>query len=291
MLLPIQRVLEGRFHRVACAAILFILWANAWFGSLSAQSAAEVAKLPALRILETATQDRFGVFGVKGAKPAPTLFIFATALEDLGGYTDVGRQLLKHGVLTVALDPPCHGSDLRAGEPPQLRGWRVRVEKGESLVDPFTTRATAVLDHLIHEGFTEPERVMAFGVSRGGFLAFHFAAADRRIKAVAAVSPVTRLSALTEFAGLENHKAVDALSVVHLADRLAGRAVWISIGNNDARVDTDSAVAFARKLATPRQNSNQILPVELIVGPSLGHHAIEHANELAADWLGRQLGF
>jgi dienelactone hydrolase len=239
---------------------------------------------------------RFGLLGEKKAKPAPTLFVFATALEGMQGdsyYTAIVRLLAPHGFLGVALDPPCHGADAKKDEPGELNGWRARLEKGNDLVGTFTARASAVLDYLIKEGYTDTERVAVCGTSRGGFLAYHFAAADRRVKAAAGFSPVTNLLALREFAGLEKHEPTQKLSVVRHADRLAGRAVWVSIGNNDERVSTDDAIAFARRVvaasAASMKGEKRAIPVELVVGPSVGHSAIAQENELAAAWLLRQV--
>jgi dienelactone hydrolase len=252
---------------------------------------------PALKILRTPGGVRFGLAGEKGAAPAPTLFLFATGLEDLQkapAYTEVGRILARRGFLYVALDPPCHGEDVKPNEPPQLRGWRTRLENGDGLIPPFTAKATAVLDHLVKEGYTNPDKVAACGTSRGGFLAYHFAAADKRVQAVAGFSPVTNLLALTEFAGMEKHEATRNLNLTNHAAELAGRSVWLSIGNNDQRVSTDDAIAFTRKVVAEsvarQKDKTKAMPVELIVGISAGHTAIPRAHELAAEWLAGQLG-
>lgn len=251
---------------------------------------------PAMQVLRTPDGVRFGLFGKKGSAPAPTLFVFALGLEDLQkqpGYSEVGRRLARNGFLYVALDPPCHGEDIKPKEPSQLSGWRYRLENGASLIPDFTSRATAVLDYLIKKGYSDPSRVAACGTSRGGFLAYHFAAADARVKAAAGFSPVTDLMALSEFAGMKNSEAAKALTLEKHAAKLAGRPMWLSIGNDDQRVSTEAAIAFTRKLvaagAAVRKDLRQPLPVELIVGQASGHSAIEHAHELAAAWLLRQL--
>lgn len=257
----------------------------------------ELPPPPTMQVLTTAGGARFGLFGEKPTKPAPTLFIFAQSLENMVKnvyFIEVGRRLALYGFLYVVVDPPCHGVDSKPGEPPELRGWRYRVENNEALVAPFTTRATAVLDHLVTEGYTDPAQVAACGTSRGGFLALQFAAAEPRVRAVVAISPVTDLAALSEFKGLGDHPNVVALKAENLAEKLAGRPVWISIGNNDRRVDTDDAIATTRKftaagVAKAAGVTNPVIPVELIVGRSPGHGSIDGAYELAAEWLLRQV--
>jgi dienelactone hydrolase len=250
---------------------------------------------PPLNILKTPAGIRFGIWGEKPSAPAPLLMVFATSLEAMTTapvYSEVGRHLAQHGFISVTIDPPCHGADARAGEPGELQGWRARVEKGGDLIGEFNLRARSVLDHLIREGYADPNQIAACGNSRGGFLAYHFAAAEPRIKAVAGFSPVTNLPALREFEGMAQHEGTKKLALVEQATRLADRPVWLSIGNHDERVSTDDAITFARRVTAAHQArpESKDLPsrVTLIVGPSRGHSMIDNAHRLAADWFLRQ---
>lgn len=226
--------------------------------------------------------------------PAPTLFVFALGLDDMEKqlvYTDVARIVARSGWLSVIVEPPCHGEDTRETEPGQLDGWRHRLEHGDPLITEFTTKASAVLDELISQGLVDPQRVAVCGTSRGGFLAYHFAAAETRVKAAAGVSPVTRLTALREFFATSHRERAEQIDAANLATKLVGKSIWLSIGNNDARVSTDDAIAFTRAVvnasARPDQ-SNAVIPVELIVAPSTGHSKIDQAHELLAQWLVKQ---
>ena len=102
-------------------------------------------------------------------------------------------------------------------------------------------RATRVLDTLVDEGVTDAEQVVAAGISRGAFIALHFAARDERVGAVAALAPVTDLERLAEFAGARAPAAVRALKLERVAHRLACRSIWIAIGSHDDRVGTEGA--------------------------------------------------
>ena len=245
----------------------------------------------------TSTGVPYGIIGheLASRSPAPTLFIFANTLDAMQKelvYTEVARLLAPEGWISVILEPPCHGEDARDDEPKQLDGWRYRVENGQPFLDAFNARATTVLDELIQQKLTDPDRVAACGTSRGGFVAYHFAAAEPRIKAVAGISPVTRLTALREFSTTTQPGKVEPLNAINLAPKLAGKAVWLSIGNNDARVSTDDAIAFTRAVvaASARADSpNALIPVDLIVARSSGHSKIDQAHELLAKWLQEQL--
>src|SRR5262249_6612540 len=88
-------------------------------------------------LLQTASGVRFGLRGDKPSSPAPTLFVFATRPEDTLGndtYNKIGRLLAAKGWISVSLDLPCHGKDVKPKEPAGLDGWRYRVEHGDNIV-------------------------------------------------------------------------------------------------------------------------------------------------------------
>jgi dienelactone hydrolase len=259
--------------------------------------AASQETIPKLEVLKTPGGTRLGVLGPKPAAPAPTLLVFATDLENtlpVPAYSQIGHLLMKEGWLVAGVDLPCHGPQQRAGEPGGLDGWRFRADKGEDVVADLTKRAREALDFLIKEGYTDPNRVAAAGTSRGGFMALHFTASEPRVKAVVAFAPVTYLPALTEFKGTENREDVLRLTLLNAAPKLAGRSVWMTIGNNDSRVGTDHCIALARKLGTasehPTPNTQHPVPdVELRLMPTLGHRTYPQAHPDAAAWLSARI--
>jgi len=230
----------------------------------------------------------FAMLPPHAGKPAPTLLLFAMAGADTlctEPYCRVGRLLHAQGWNVVSLDLPCHGDDRRAGEPTELAGWAARTAVGEDIVAAFQTRVNDVVEHLVATGVANPARIAATGTSRGGFLAFHAAAANPHIRAVAAFAPVTDLIALSEFAGQEQNPLVKRLALVDAAEKLADRAAWITIGNADARVDTDKAIAFARALASASQARSLACDVTLHVLPTPGHYSCSDWHDEAANWL------
>jgi predicted esterase len=218
-------------------------------------------------------------FAMLPSQAGPALLLFATTAEgtlthDL--YGRVGRHLHARGWNVISLDVPCHGADARAGEPPELAGWAARVAAGEDLVAAWQARVRDVVAHLAATGIT---RFAAAGTSRGGYAALQAAASEPRIAAVAGFAPVTRLTALREFAGVDAarfdaHQAVPAL---------AGRPVWLTIGAADDRVGTDHAIAFARALTAAGS------AVSLHVLPTPGHCSEPAWHDAAAAWLAEVL--
>jgi len=210
--------------------------------------------------------------------PAPTLLLFsgvATETLTVEPYCRIGRLLHAQGWNVVSLDLPCHGVEHRPDEPPELAGWAARVKAGQDIVADFQERVNNVVEHLVAMEIADPKCIAAAGTSRGGFMAFHAAAGNPCIRAVAAFSPVTDLLALTEFAGQEANPQVKQLALTNVAGTLADRAAWIAIGDADARVGTDKAVAFARRL--PR--------VALQVVGTPGHSSDPQWHDEAAEWL------
>lgn len=268
--------------RATLPLILFVV-------SLINLRAAEVpANATDLRVERLPDGTRYAVIGESKGGPAPTLFVFQGDIETAMRerlYTQVARLLVPEGFLGVILDAPAHGEDHQPDEPKELAAWQWRLDHGRDLVGGFVAKSRAVLDRLIKEKRTDPARVAAVGTSRGGFLAFHFAAAEPRIRCVGGISPVCDLRALREFNDATQPKAADALALKTLVPRLVGRPAWISMGNHDTRVDTDAAIAFSRALVAAAPADAAKIPVDLIVHSVPGHRSTEQDHKLLAAWL------
>jgi len=285
-----------RMARQVCGLAVWAMWMSIGTNVARSDDAKPETVPPKARLLQTTDGIAFALLGDKPATPAPTVFVLAQEMKatlDDGYYNRIGRLLATKGFLCVSLDLPCHGADVREGEQAGgLTGWATRAKQDGNFVEPFTRRVSRVVDHLIAENFTDPQRIAVAGTSRGGFMALHTAAADERFRAAIAFAPVTHLPVLREFAGLEQDEATRSLSIIHLADKLAGRAIWTAIGNQDARVGTDECIAAIRSvvLASARKqpDPNFVIPVELRVFPIAGHGMYPTAHDDAAEWLLKQ---
>ena len=251
------------------------------------------AEPPKVTILTTDGGVKFGILGEKPAKPAPTLIVLASSPEATLGsdyFLQCGVMLAKQGYLCVSLDLPCHGQQVVAGEPSEISGWRHRLDAGQDLLADMHRRSRAMLDYLIANGYSDPEKIAACGTSRGGFISLHIAADDKRIQCVAAIAPVTDPLVVREFKGMAHPERAAAVSVINLADALAGRGVWIVIGDRDERVSTDRAIEFARRLSAVAVEKNVPSQVELLVrSEPRGHTTPPGSAEQAAIWIAAQL--
>jgi len=151
-------------------------------------------------------------------------------------------------------------------------------------------RLAQVLDHLIAAGYTNATKVAVCGTSRGGYLALHFAAHEPRVKCVVAYAPVTELGALREFHGAEKNALVQSLALNQQAMSLAGRAVWIIIGDQDNRVGTDHTIDLARQITKASIAKKNTSRVDLhVVAEPRGHTTPADAPEQSARWIRRQI--
>lgn len=241
---------------------------------------------------------RFGTWGGPAAEgPAPALVILANSIEGTLGdkyFRQAGRVLgepqIKTPHLCVSIDLPCHGQEQVPGEPPELRGWRHRVERGFDLVGDTVRRAVTVIDHLVAEGRIDPDRIGAIGTSRGGFMALHLAAAEPRIACVVAYSPVTDLGLLREFRGAETLPAVRAASIFERIPQLAGRPLWLTIGANDDRVGTKQVLDLGTALLAAARERNRDNRCSVHVdGETEGHQMPAVALDQSVIWLRRVL--
>lgn len=241
-----------------------------------------------LSILRTPGGMRFGLLGNKPSQPAPTLFVFATHLEQTltdERYVQVGHLLQDSRFLIVSVDVPCHGEDRRTDEPEGIAGWRVRLESRENFLVDYLVRVSSVLDFLIQNRYTDPDSVSACGTSRGGFVALHYAASDLRIKRVAAFAPVTNLAFLKEFEAIADKSLLEVVSLSRVTDKLVGRPIWITIGNRDDRVGTGEAIEFMKQVVAASALRKAMATIELNIWPAIGHKTPTKAHEAAASWL------
>lgn len=262
--------------------------------SVAGQESTAAETAASATVLMTKAGLRFGIWPKKPEKPAPTLFIFGSSIEETLNspyFRQCGNQLSKHGVLCVSVDLPGHGSNLLPGEPAGIEAWRFRCEKGQNFVAQATDQFKAVLDELIELKLTDPTQVGACGTSRGGFMALQFAVAEERVRCAAAFAPVTQLTALREFNNVSKRELADQLSVLPTAEKLAGKAIWVIIGDQDERVSTDASIAFCRAvtLASLKQKKPARVDLHVVAEPQ-GHTTPKGAADLATTWFETQFG-
>ena len=180
-------------------------------------------------------------------RPALLLHFAAdrTAALKTEPYSITPSMFLAAGHRAASFDLPCHGDREVPGHPRGITGFCAEWQRGVDVFAGFVDEGRAVIDTLIERKLAEPSRIFVSGTSRGGYCALRLMAADERIAAAAAFSPVTDWRILREFAEVKDAPEVADLALTQFAGSVAGRAVWTAIGNSDARVGTDACLRFA----------------------------------------------
>ena len=197
------------------------------------------------------------------------------------------KLFLARGHRALGFDLPNHGARVdRHGE--GIAGWRKAWVAGEDRFTQFVTEASAVLDRCLELGVAEPGRVVVYGISRGGYMAVRLLAADLRIVSAAAIAPVTDWQDLTEFAADRGREDVAGLRLSRYANAIAGRRIFVVIGNSDKRVSTVSCCRFIVELmdANLRQGHNGS-PVEFhcLAMAETGHVVDDSWRQEGAEFL------
>ena len=188
-------------------------------------------------------------------------------------YSDSVDRFVRSGYRAVSIDLPCHGDRASTEEPTGLAGMCAAVLAGEDPFAMFVEDAMACTDECIRRGYARSGRIYVYGTSRGGYCGLRLAAADRRVAAVVAIAPVTDWRRLHEFAPAGDAPEVAALALQHWAHALAGRSVYLVIGNRDNRVGTECCARFAFSLfETEAQLGRQTSAVHLYIdSQAVGH--------------------
>jgi len=240
------------------------------------------------RVMKSPAGFRYAVTGGVPAAPAATLILLGGSMDDIiiqDTFERIAQPWRKAGGVIVTLDSPSHGAEQPADEKNSLRDWRRRLVAGDNFVPTFTARLRSLLDQLIRDRYADPARVAAAGISRGGFLALHFAAVEPRVRVIGAFTFVSELTTLVEFNGAEQVPLVRSLAAAHLVDRLSDRKLFGIIGSTDYRAGTARAVEFFTRLAETTVAQGRPPNAELRIVPVAGHQLELRDFAAGGEWL------
>ncbi len=162
-------------------------------------------------------------------------------------YDIPARIFAAAGHSVASFDLPNHGEQVNAfGQ--GIDGLCAAFCTGADPFAQFVGQGRALIDDCLAQGIGRGG-IFACGVSRAGYCALRLAAADERIDGVAGLAPVVDWRNLREFAAVREQPDVALLALDHWADALAGRAIFLAIGNYDQRVSSAACVRFGLRLA------------------------------------------
>lgn len=154
-------------------------------------------------------------------------------------YNYLAEMFLQSGHRVLSFDLPNHGERINEFGS-EITGLRNTFVLGKDPFVIFVEDAKAVIDLCIEGGLARPGRIVISGTSRAGYMALRLLAADDRVCAAAAFAPVTDWRVLDEFIEERNSKDVADLSLSNYCDKLAGKPIFLAIGNHDKRVSSAS---------------------------------------------------
>ena len=188
-------------------------------------------------------------------------------------YDIPARIFAAAGHAVASFDLPNHGEQVN-GFGQGIDGFCAAFCAGQDPFAQFVGQGKAVIDDCLAQGIGRGG-IFACGVSRAGYCALRLAAADERIDGVAGLAPVSDWRPLREFALVREQPEVALLALDQWAEALAGRAVFLAIGNSDARVSSAACVRFGLRLAEieeARQMTSSLLQLHVVAaeGHALG---------------------
>lgn len=183
------------------------------------------------------------------ARPALLLSFSATRQMTLQTepYDLTAKLFTAAGHYVVSFDLPNHGDGIDDYGEGLVGLWAAHAA-GADPFGRFIAQGQAVIDSCLARGWGDPARIVACGVSRGGYCALRLMAAEPRILATAALAPLVDWRSLSEFFALPDQSALARLSLEHWVPQLTGRAIYLAVGNHDHRVGTDRCLRLALRL-------------------------------------------
>lgn len=243
--------------------------------------------------LQTKENIRFGVWGGSHDQANPVMFILSSTIEESLGnpyFRQCGDYYGKErDWLCVSIDLPFHGEYMESDQPQELEGWAHATDKRRDFVTENNLRMRSVLDYLIKKNWVDSDSITVCGTSRGGYLAFQYAASDSRVKAVIVFAPVTDLLRLREFDKVDEKQLLPIMNLSNHIARLVHKDIWIVIGDQDTRVGTDAALTFVNNLLREREYKVKDAKLEFnIMHEPKGHTTPKGAVERSIKWLSKK---
>lgn len=221
--------------------------------------------------------------------PLPAVLYFALSAKEslhLDPFNQPARFLTSYPLRVFSFTLPGHHL------PPTeaLHHWALEIGKGHDVISEFCNHVLETIEDLIAKNIIIEGKLAAAGLSRGGFIACHLAAKTRLISTILGFAPLTQLDFAKEFEGMD----VSSFNLSHLTTKLSDRTLRFYIGNRDIRVGTANCFHFISDLTEAAYHKKiRSSPIELIIGPSIGHQGHgtpPHVFKDGADWLAGKLG-
>jgi hypothetical protein len=193
---------------------------------------------------------------------------YSSRKEDVAG--PVGRVLLAHGIASLALDLPLHGTRADPVQKQSMRDPMSIMRLWRQGLDDVRLGLRYLGAHPAIDG----GRLALLGYSMGSFLSVAVAADDRAVRAVV-LAAGGDLPAGTPFAGIARMVA----DPIRAVQRLEGRPLLMVHGRRDRTVTPDQAQRLFDAAREPKE----------LLWYDAGHHLPPAASEAVAAWMEARL--
>lgn len=224
----------------------------------------------------------------------PAFIYFALSGKDsleLDPFNQPAAFLQGFPIRVFSFTLPGHGPDKKNSA--AIGEWAKDFSNGENPIYDFIQKAKKNIELLDQLNLIDCEKLAVGGLSRGGFIAAHLAAAEPRIQTLLGFAPMIALELSEEFQKYPIGENVLQQSLENLIPKLIGRSLRFYIGNRDILVHTDACYKFIRHLTEASHVSGIRSPeVELIITPSIGakgHGTAPHIFLQGVNWLKEKL--
>ena len=229
-----------------------------------------------------------------GNGPLPSIFYFSLSGEeslDLDPFNQPAVFLSEQGIRVFSLTLPGH--DGAFPHQNAIKEWGNILASGKSIAEEFIEVCKQSLDFLIAQNYIDPNHIGVAGLSRGAYIATHFAAKDKRIGTILGYAPLTRLETIKDFKSMVDPELLSTYTLENLIPDLIDRKLRFYIGNHDSLVSTSNCFSFIHGLTESAYAQNRRFPpVELIIYPSIGHKGHGTPPEIftaGSAWLAKNL--
>lgn len=229
------------------------------------------------------------------AGPLPAVFYLALSAQEslsVDPYNQPAVYLSGLPLRIFTIDLPDHGKELSSQE--ALKKWAAQFRHGVNVITQTADLLASMIADLIIKGIIEKEKCAVMGLSRGGLIAAHTAARSADVQWILGFAPLTKVTFVREFEGIQDLASVANTNMEKLVPLLLNRKVRFYIGNCDLRTGTRHCFDFIEKLSFANLEARYRSPsVELMISPSVGfqgHGTPKHIFHQGAQWLAEQLG-
>jgi pimeloyl-ACP methyl ester carboxylesterase len=224
--------------------------------------------------------------------PLPIIIYFALSAKEsltIHPYNKPVTSLLKMPARVFSVDLPFHGEDLPSVD--AMKKWAKAIEDGEDLISDFLSNLKETLSLLFD--LTKASHVATCGLSRGGFIASHIAAAFPQVKTLVTFAPLIKIEKIKEFHSIQNSSLLTKTSLDCLTKKLSTKNIKAFIGGHDTRVGTDFCFYWIQSLINAAYQKNiRSAPIELSIKPSIGyagHGTSQESFQEGANWIMEKL--